>query len=377
MNQRIHDTHLGEYGMTNGPLSGIKIVEFAGLGPTPFAAMILADMGADIVRIQRPNLQHLMGLNYDILNRGRGFVELNLKCRRDINSVKKLIASADAVIEGMRPGVMERLGLGPKDLEIINPKLVFGRMTGWGQEGPLSHAAGHDINYIALSGALHAIGPAETPVIPLNLIGDFGGGGMYLAYGIVCALLEASKSGQGQVVDASITDGTAHLMSMIYAMAQSKAWNDRRETNMLDGAAPFYNVYQTACGGHVAIGAIEPKFYIELLRRIGADPALSQTQMNEDEWPTTKAAFAAIFRTKTRDEWTQLLHGTDTCFAPVLTIAEAFEDPHNKSRALFEKHSGFHQPRPTPHLSRTPGKLRQVSQIEPLPLNTLLKNWRT
>ena len=361
--------------MSIGPLSGIKIIEFAGLGPTPFAAMTLADMGANVLRIQRPNLQHLMNLDYDILNRGRAFVELDLKRASDVDTVKTLLASADAVIEGMRPGVMERLGLGPEDLEAINPKLVFGRMTGWGQTGPLSHAAGHDINYIALSGALHAIGPSETPVIPLNLIGDFGGGGMYLAYGIVCALLEASKSGRGQIVDAAITDGTSHLMSMIYAMAQGKAWNDKRETNILDGAAPFYNVYQTACGGHVAIGAIEPKFYAELLYRIGADPALSMTQMRQEDWPATKATLVAIFKTKTRDDWTKLLLGTDTCFAPVLTIKEAFEDPHNMARKLFEKHSDVQQPRPTPHLSRTPGKIKLASQTEPLSLETLLKNW--
>lgn len=363
--------------MSNGPLSGIKIVEFAGLGPTPFAAMTLADMGAEVVRIQRPNLQHLMGLKYDILDRSRGYIELDLKNAGDIEIAKSLIASADAVIEGMRPGVLERLGLGPTDLEPLNPKLVYGRMTGWGQTGPLAHAAGHDINYIALSGALHAIGPADTPVIPLNLIGDFGGGGIYLAYGIVCALLEASKSGKGQVVDAAITDGTAHLMSMMYAMTQGKAWNDSRETNILDGAAPFYNVYQAACGGHVAIGAIEPKFYAELLARIGADAALAKTQMDRSTWPLVKATFAAIFKTKTRDDWTTELHGTDTCFAPVLTIAEAFEDSHNSARNLFETHAGVTQPRPTPHLSRTPGKIRAASQSEPLSLQTLLKNWHT
>ena len=361
--------------MSSGPLSGIKIVEFAGLGPTPFAAMTLADMGADVVRIQRPNLQHLMGLKYDILDRGRGFVELDLKNAIDVETAKTLITSADALIEGMRPGVMERLGLGPDDLAAINPKLVYGRMTGWGQTGPLANAAGHDINYIALSGALHAIGPADTPVIPLNLIGDFGGGGIYLAYGIVCALLEASRSGRGQVVDAAITDGTAHLMSMIYAMTQGKAWNDTRESNILDGAAPFYNVYQAACGGHVAIGAIEAKFYAELLHRIGADPTLVDTQMDRATWPAVKETFAAIFKSKTRNDWTALLHGTDTCFAPVLTIAEAFDDPHNTARNLFETHSGIQQPRPTPHLSRTPGKIRPASQSEPLSIETLLKNW--
>jgi alpha-methylacyl-CoA racemase len=363
--------------MSSGPLSGIKIVEFSGLGPTPFAAMALADMGAEIIRVQRPNLRHLMGLEYDILDRGRGFIELDLKNPSDIETTKTLLSSADALIEGMRPGVMERLGLGPSVLETINPRLVYGRMTGWGQTGPLADAAGHDINYIALSGALHAIGPSDTPVIPLNLVGDFGGGGIYLAFGIVCALLEAKSSGKGQVVDAAITDGTAHLMSMMYAMTQGKAWNDKREANILDGAAPFYNVYQTSCGGHVAIGAIEPKFYSELLHRIGADPALAQTQMNREKWPDVKHILAKIFKSKSRKEWTALLHGTDACYAPVLTIAEAFEDPHNTARNLFETHSGVTQPRPTPHLSRTPGEIREASQIQPLNVETILTNWHS
>ena len=362
--------------MSEGPLSGIKIVEFAGLGPTPFSAMTLADMGAEVVRIQRPNLQHLMGLKYDILDRSRGFIELDLKNSADVETARTLILSADALIEGMRPGVMERLGLGPTEMLALNPKLVYGRMTGWGQTGPLAKDAGHDINYIALSGALHAIGPADTPVIPLNLIGDFGGGGMYLAFGIVCALLEAGKSGKGQVVDAAITDGTAHLMSMMYAMTQGNAWNDARETNILDGAAPFYNVYQASCGGHVAIGAIEPKFYAELLDRIGADKTLAKSQMDRSTWLSTKETFARIFKSKTRDEWTSLLHGTDTCFAPVLTIAEAFDDPHHTERAVFETHFGVQQARPTPHLSRTPGKIRAVSQSEPLSIETLLQQWQ-
>jgi alpha-methylacyl-CoA racemase len=241
----------------------------------------------------------------------------------------------------------------------------------------LADAAGHDINYIALSGALHAIGPTETPVIPLNLVGDFGGGGIYLAYGIVCALLEAKKSSKGQVVDSAITDGTAHLMSMMYAMTQGKVWNDKREANILDGAAPFYNVYQTSCGGHVAIGAIEPKFYAELLHRIGADPALVQTQMDRETWPDVKRTFTKIFKSKSRREWIELLQGTDACFAPVLTIAEAFEDPHNTARNLFETHSGVTQPRPTPHLSRTPGKIRESSQIQPLSVETILTNWHS
>jgi alpha-methylacyl-CoA racemase len=363
--------------MTKGPLTGVRIIEFAGLGPTPFTAMTLADMGAEVIRIQRPGLKHLMGLSYDILDRGRGFVELDLKNPTDINTVKALLTGADALIEGMRPGVMERLGLGPDVVCDLNPKLVYGRMTGWGQSGPLAHAAGHDINYIALSGALHAIGPENTPVIPLNLLGDFGGGGMYLAYGIVCALFEASKSGQGQVVDAAITDGTAHLMSMIYGMQQAGIWADNRADNILDGSAPFYNVYQCACGGWVAIGAIEAKFYVELLHRIGADPALAKTQMHTKTWPDVRQIFADIFATRSRDDWTADLLGTDTCFAPVLTIAEAFSDPHNTARGAFETHCNVIQPTPTPNLSRTPGQIQPASQSIPLNISQILAQWRT
>lgn len=363
--------------MSNGPLSGIKIVEFAGLGPTPFAAMSLADMGADVIRVQRPGQTHLMGLKYDILDRGRGYVELDLKNPDDLASTKSVLATADALIEGMRPGVMERLGLGPQEIAQINPKLVYGRMTGWGQTGPLAHAAGHDINYIALSGALHAIGDAGTPVIPLNLLGDFGGGGMYLAYGLVCALLEARNSGQGQVVDAAITDGTVHLMSMIYTLNQAGIWADRRETNILDGGAPFYNIYQCACGGFISIGAIEGRFFSELLSRIGADPALAETQMEKETWPGTRALFASIFITKSRDEWTSALMGTDTCFAPVLTIAESYTESHNISRGAFETLDGVTQPAPAPKLSRTPGRIKPASQSRPLDIETVLKKWQT
>ncbi|WP_069299117.1 CaiB/BaiF CoA transferase family protein [Neptunicoccus sediminis] len=362
--------------MSNGPLHGVRIVEFAGLGPTPFAAMTLADMGAEVIRIQRPGLKHLMGLEYDILDRGRSFVELDLKNASDIETVKALLSEADALIEGMRPGVMERLGLGPQEVATLNPRLVYGRMTGWGQDGPLAHAAGHDINYIALSGALHAIGPKDTPVIPLNLIGDFGGGGMYMAYGIVCALFESTRSGLGQVVDTAITDGTAHLMSMIYAMQQGKAWSDRRESNILDGAAPFYGVYECACGGHVAIGAIEPKFYAELLHRIGADADLAETQMKRSTWPDVRAQFAAIFATKTRDAWSELLLGTDCCYAPVLTIEEAYHAPHNTARGHFKKNDEIAAPAPTPKLSRTPGLVQECFQNVPLNVKDVVQKWQ-
>lgn len=362
--------------MSDGPLSGLRVVEIAGLGPTPFAAMCLADMGAEVVRMQRPGLKHLMGLSYDILDRSRGFVELDLKDPADRDTALGLIGRADALIEGLRPGVMERLGLGPEACETLNPRLVYGRMTGWGQHGTLAHAAGHDINYIALSGALHAIGPAATPVVPLNLLGDFGGGGIYLAFGMVCALLEAKSSGRGQVVDAAITDGTAHLMAMIYGMQQGGIWRDARADNILDGAAPYYGIYECACGGFLAVGAIEAKFYAELLARIGADPALAASQHDRSTWARTRATFAEIFATRSRDDWAAELVGTDACVAPVLSIAEAFTDPHNRSREAFVTEHGVTQPAPAPRLSRTPGRIRPASQTDPMNPDVILERWQ-
>jgi alpha-methylacyl-CoA racemase len=362
--------------MAKGPLSGIRIVELAGLGPTPFAAMTLADMGAEIIRVERPNAKHLLGLDYDILNRGRGFVELDLKNADDLASAKRLIAKADGLIEGMRPGVMERLGLGPDDMLALNPRLVYGRMTGWGQTGPLAQAAGHDINYIALSGALHAIGGADGPVPPLNLLGDFGGGGMYLAFGMVCALLETTRSGQGQVVDAAIVDGTAHLMAMIYAMQQGGLWRDQRASNLLDGAAHFYGTYVCKCGGHVAIGALEPQFYTLLLEKTGMDKARFQPQLDARHWPALKAELADAFRSKTRDDWCAIMEGTDVCFAPVLGLAEAPDHAHNKARGIFEVHDGVSQPAPAPRFSRTKGAVQAGSQKRPLPLEDVLTSWK-
>lgn len=361
--------------MSDGALAGIRIVEIAGLGPTPFAAMCLADMGAEVVRIQRPGLKHLMGLEHDILDRSRRYVELDLKKAEDQSSASALIGRADALIEGLRPGVMERLGLGPDKMLAANPRLVYGRMTGWGQDGPLAQSAGHDINYIALSGALHAIGPTDTPVMPLNLLGDFGGGGIYLAFGMVCALLEAARSGQGQVVDAAITDGTAHLMAMIYGLHQGGIWSDRRRDNILDGAAPFYGIYKCACGGHLAVGAIEAKFYAELLARIGADPALAKSQHDRTTWAETRATFETIFARRTRDDWATVLLGTDACVAPVLSIAEAYGDAHNTARGAFETHAGVVQPAPAPRLSRTPGRITDTSDVPALDAATLLERW--
>jgi alpha-methylacyl-CoA racemase len=362
--------------MAQGPLSGIKIVEIAGLGPTPFTAMTLADMGADIIRIERPDAKHLLGLEYDILHRGRGFVELDLKNKADLATAKRLIAKADGLIEGMRPGVMERLGLSPDDMLALNPRLVYGRMTGWGQSGPLAQAAGHDINYIAISGALHAIGGAEQPVPPLNLLGDFGGGGMYLAFGMVCALLEVTRSGQGQVVDAAIVDGTAHLMAMIYAMQQGGLWQDQRASNLLDGAAHFYGTYVCKCGDFVAIGALEPQFYALLLEKSGVDKARFQPQLDARQWPALKAELAVAFQQKTRDEWCSIMEGSDVCFAPVLSITEAPNHPHNIARGIFEIHDSVSQPAPAPRFSRTNGAVQASSQNQPLALEDVLTSWK-
>ena len=361
--------------MADGALSGIRIVEIAGLGPTPFAAMALADMGAEVIRIQRPGLRHLMGLDYDILNRGRGFVALDLKDAADRATARRLIDRADGLIEGLRPGVMERLGLGPETFEASNPRLVYGRMTGWGQDGPLARAAGHDINYIALSGALHAIGPAEQPIPPLNLLGDFGGGGIYLAYGMVCALLEAARSGRGLVVDAAIVDGTAHLMAMIYGMRQAGLWNDARAANPLDGGAHFYGTYRCKCGGFVAIGSIEPQFYALLIEKTGVDPDTFRRQLDARAWPELRALLAARFLEKTRDDWTGIMEGTDVCFAPVLTIDEAPGHAHNRARGIFTEADGVPQPAPAPRLSRTPGGIRPASQTEALPIDDVLQGW--
>ncbi len=337
-----------------GPLSGVKIIEFAGLGPAPFCAMLLADMGAEVVRIERKG----QGDNpLDFLNRGRRSVALNLKAPGAVETCLTLIEQADALIEGFRPGVMERLGLGPDLCLRRNPRLVYGRMTGWGQDGPLAAAAGHDLNYIALTGALHAIGrPGEKPVVPLNLIGDFGGGALYLAFGVTAALLEATRSGKGQVIDAAMTDGAASLMAMAYSHRAMGMMSDARGTNLLDGGAPFYDTYETADGKWVAVGALEPQFYALLREKLGLmDDPLFDDQMNRDNWPAMKARLTEVFKSRTRDAWCALLEGTDACFAPVLSMAEAPEHPHNKARGTFVSDGGCVQPAPAPRFSRTPG----------------------
>ena len=335
-----------------GPLHGIRIVEFAGIGPGPFAAMLFSDMGAEVIRIDRKGGRSPG--KTEIYMRGRKAVALDMKKPEGVEAALKLIDRADALIEGFRPGVMERLGVGPDICLKRNPKLVYGRMTGWGQTGPLAQAAGHDMNYIAITGALHAIGPkGAKPVPPLNLVGDFGGGALYLAFGLVCAILEAKSSGKGQVVDVAMSDGAASLMTMFYAMTASGFWKDERSSNMLDGGAHFYDTYETKDGKYVSIGSIEPQFYAELLKRTGIDDPAFAAQMDRDAWPALKEKLAARIKTKTRDEWDAIMQGSDVCYAPVLSIAEAPKHPHNVARQTFIERDGIVQPAPAPRFSRT------------------------
>ena len=346
-----------------GPLSGYRIIELAGIGPGPMCAMLLSDMGADVLRIDRTadaGLGIATDTKYALLNRGRRSVALDLKKPQAIEAVLKLVEKADGLIEGFRPGVTERLGIGPDVCLKRNPRLVYGRMTGWGQEGPMAHAAGHDINYIALSGALHSIGRrGEAPVPPLNLVGDFGGGALYLALGVVAGILETQKSGKGQVVDAAMVDGAASLMTAIYGMHGSGFWNDNRGDNILDTGAHYYDVYETKDGKYVSIGSIETKFYDELLELSGLKREELARQNDRNAWPAMKQKVAACFKTKTRDEWCKIMEGSDVCFAPVLSMAEAPKHPHNKHRGTFVEEGGVVQPGPAPRFSRTPSKIQR------------------
>jgi len=346
-----------------GVLSGYRVIELAGIGPGPMCAMLLSDMGADVLRIDRAadaGSGIAMDAKYSLLNRGRRSVAFDLKRPEAIEAVLRLVEKADALIEGFRPGVTERLGLGPDDCLARNPRLIYGRMTGWGQEGPLAHAAGHDINYIALSGALHSIGrKGEAPVPPLNLVGDFGGGALYLALGVVAGLLEAGKSGQGQVVDAAMVDGAASLMTLIYGMHGSGIWNNERGDNILDTGAHYYDVYETKDGKYVAIGAIEAKFYEELLRLSGLKGEDLPHQQDRKSWPAMKERLKTIFRARTRDEWCKVMEGSDICFAPVLSMDEAPRHPHNLHRGTFVEQGGVTQPGPAPRFSRTPSAIQR------------------
>ena len=347
----------------SGPLAGLRLIELAGLGPSPFAGMMLADAGADIIRIDRSDRATYpprQEPHVDLLNRGRRSVAVDLKHAGGVALVLRLIESADGLMEGFRPGVAERLGLGPDICLAINPKLVYGRMTGWGQTGPMAQAAGHDIDYIALAGALEPIGRAgEKPLPPLNLVGDFGGGGMLLAFGMLAAILSAQQTGKGQVVDAAMVDGAASLMTMTYTLRAAGIWNDQRGTNLLDTGAHFYEVYETADGGYIGVGAIEPQFYSELIGLLGLSGEDLPGQMDRDTWPSMKERFASIFATKTRAEWVTIFEGSDACAAPVLSLAEAHLHPHNVHRNTFTEVAGVVQPAPSPRFEGTPGAIRR------------------
>ncbi|SDJ49888.1 CaiB/BaiF CoA transferase family protein [Streptomyces indicus] len=342
-----------------GPLAGVRVVELAGIGPGPFAAMLLADLGADVVRVDRPNGAGLaIKAEFDITNRNKRSVVVDLKSATGAARVLDLVERADILIEGYRPGVAERLGVGPEACHARNPRLVYGRMTGWGQEGPLARRAGHDVSYIAVTGALGMIGkPDEPPTIPANLVGDYAGGSLYLVVGVLAALQHARATGQGQVVDAAIVDGTAHLSAMIHGMMAAGGWQDRRGANLLDGGCPFYGTYETADGGHMAVGALEQQFYEEFVQLLGiAEKAPARKDLAR--WGELREAIAAQFKTRTRDEWTAVFQDSDACVAPVLSLREAPEHPHLKERGTFVEHAGLTQPAPAPRFSATPGTVR-------------------
>ncbi|UZE49995.1 CoA transferase [Rhodopseudomonas sp. P2A-2r] len=350
-----------------GPLAGIRIVEFAGIGPGPFASMLLADMGAEVITLVRAG-QTPKGASA----RGRKIVAVDLKDKSSVAGVLALLDGADALIEGYRPGVMERLGLGPDVVLGRNPKLVYCRMTGWGQSGPLAQAAGHDINYISITGALAAIGGADRPVPPLNLVGDFGGGSLYLVMGLLAALLEAGRSGRGQVVDAAMCDGAASLITMFFDMTAAGRWKEGRESNMLDGGAHFYGVYECSCGHFISIGSIEPQFYAQLRELAGLGDICFDAQMDQTQWVALKQRLTDVFKTKSRDEWCAIMEGTDVCFAPVLTMSEATQHPHMVARGVFIQHDGHTQPAPAPRFSRTPSAARMPVTVE---LGEVVKEW--
>jgi alpha-methylacyl-CoA racemase len=368
-----------------GPLEGLRVLEMAGLGPGPFAAMMLADMGAEVVRIDRPAAQEGSGSRerrdrvdprLSAMNRGRRSVAVDLKQPEAAEVILRLVERADALIEGYRPGVMERLGLGPDVCLARNPKLAYGRMTGWGQDGPLARAAGHDINYIALAGALrNFVRPPDRPVAPLNLVGDFGGGGMLMAFGLLCAIVEAARSGRGQVVDAAMVDGTAVLTTMFHGLRAQGIWYDEPGTNWADSGAPYYEVFETADGEYVSVGALERPFYDVLVERLGLDATELPPRGDEANWPELKRRFAAVFRTRTRAEWCEVLEGSDACFAPVLSFVEAPQHPHNVARGTFVEHGGVVQPAPAPRFGRTPAEL---SELPPRPgehTTAVLTDW--
>jgi alpha-methylacyl-CoA racemase len=363
-----------------GPLQGVKVIEIAGIGPGPFCAMMLSDMGAEVLRVDRAERVRPDRPDRppaaDVMGRGRRNIAVDLKKPEGAEVVLKLVEQADALIEGFRPGVAERLGIGPDACMARNPRLVYGRMTGWGQEGPMAQAAGHDINYISLAGALHAIGRAgQPPSPPLNLVGDFGGGGMLLAFGVACALVESQKSGIGQVIDAAMVDGAAALMASFHGTLHTGNWVDERGHNMLDGGAHFYDAYETADGKYISIGSIEPQFYAELLEKSGLQGEELPPQMDRSQWPALKEKVTAIFKSKTRDEWCALMEGSDVCFAPVLTLKEAQDHPHNVHRNTFVEFHGVKQPAPAPRFSRTQVELTRPAAYVGQHTDEALSDW--
>jgi alpha-methylacyl-CoA racemase len=341
-----------------GPLTGLRVVEVASLGPGPFAVMMLADLGADVIRLERSSGASALGSGtWNLTNRGRPSVAVDLKRPEAVALVLSLCEQADVLVEGFRPGVMERLGLGPEVVHARSPKLVYGRMTGYGQDGPLAMTAGHDINYISIAGALGGISRAgERPLFPMNLLGDYGGGGMMLAFGVLAAVFEAQRSGQGQVVDAAMVEGTAVLTTLIHAMRGAGMWSDQPGTNILDSGAHWYEVYECSDGRYMSVGALEPQFYARLLELLELDPP-AYPQFDQPRWPEFKARFATLFKTKTRDEWAGLLEGEETCATPVLGLGEAAAHAHNQARQVFVEHAGLSQPAPAPRFSRTPAEL--------------------
>lgn len=362
-----------------GPLAGLKVIELAGLGPTPFCGMLLGDLGADVLRIDRLAEVDL-GLDlpdkYDLRNRNKRSVALDLKSSKGRDTLLALIGKADILIEGYRPGVAERLGIGPDDCWKVNPKLVYGRATGWGQAGPMAQMAGHDINYIALTGALDRIGPpGGAPVPPLNLLGDYGGGGVYLAFGLMAAVYEAGRSGKGQVVDCAMVDGVSSLLTVFHAFRQLGQLDPQRGSNVLDGGAPFYGCYATRDDKYVAVGAIETRFYDEMLSVLGLDPATLPDRNDRANWPELRTRFEAIFVTKSRDEWATVFEGSDACFSPVLTLDEAGGHPHNRARSLLIEVEGVEQPQPAPRFSRTSGKIARLAPARGAHTAEVMRDW--
>ena len=360
----------------SGPLRGLRVIEIAGIGPGPFCGMMLADLGAEVVRVDRPGPPSF-GAN-TVLDRGRRRMTLDFKRPRDVETLLRLVERADVLFEGFRPGVMERLGAGPEKCLGRNPRLIFGRVTGWGQEGPLAHAAGHDINYLALSGMLWPMGSADRPPSPpLNLVADFGGGGMLLTVGILAALFESKRSGRGQVVDAAMVDGAATLGAMIFGMIGSGSWRAEREANVVDGGAPFYGVYETADGKWVSIGSIEPQFYAELLARLNLGGLGYEAQWDQSKWPALRQAIAAAFRSKSRETWSEELEGTDICFAPVLSPLEVAQHPHNRARGTFTDHAGASHPAPSPRFLRTPASAGSTTESSEFDIEAILLQWES